>query len=113
MMTFQQIATMERLPAQDSFILERTSSGPRFNFPHAVVFHSPTGMEYGYGGSGPADTALNILIHFVNGRTAWRLHQSFKFDLIARLNSHQRHVLTSDTIRQWIQQHPAPGADDA
>ena len=29
-----------------------------------VVFHSPTGLEYGYGGSGPADMALTILANF-------------------------------------------------
>ncbi len=28
-----------------------------------VVWHSPTGLEYGYGGSGPADMALSILAH--------------------------------------------------
>ena len=31
------------------------------NVPHLVVHHSPTGYEWGYGGSGPADLALNIL----------------------------------------------------
>lgn len=29
-----------------------------------VVYHSPTGLEWGYGGSGPADMALTILSHF-------------------------------------------------
>lgn len=29
-----------------------------------VVWHSPTGFEYGYGGSGPADLALSILADF-------------------------------------------------
>ncbi len=26
------------------------------------VWHSPSGFEWGYGGSGPADLALNILL---------------------------------------------------
>lgn len=30
------------------------------NVPHLIVQHSPTGFEWGYGGSGPADLALNI-----------------------------------------------------
>lgn len=30
---------------------------------HAIV-HSPTGFEFGYGGSGPADLALSILLDF-------------------------------------------------
>ena len=29
-----------------------------------VVHHSPTGLEWGYGGSGPADTALSILADY-------------------------------------------------
>lgn len=33
------------------------------NLPH-VIKHSPTGFAWGYGGSGPAETARCILIHF-------------------------------------------------
>lgn len=32
------------------------------SLPH-VVLHSPDGFEWGYAGSGPADTALSILAH--------------------------------------------------
>jgi hypothetical protein len=31
------------------------------NVPHAIRYHSPTGMECGYAGSGPQDLALNAL----------------------------------------------------
>ncbi len=50
--------------------------------------HSPTGFEWGYGGSGPAQLALAILgDHFgADARErAIRLHQSFKFRVVARL----------------------------
>jgi hypothetical protein len=30
------------------------------NVPHNIVYHSPTGFEWGYGGSGPAELALNL-----------------------------------------------------
>lgn len=30
------------------------------NVPQRIVYHSPTGFEWGYGGSGPADLALNL-----------------------------------------------------
>lgn len=30
------------------------------NVPHNVVYHSPTGFEWGYGGSGPTELALNL-----------------------------------------------------
>lgn len=31
------------------------------SIPQRHIHHSPTGFEFGYGGSGPADLALNIL----------------------------------------------------
>ena len=31
-----------------------------------IVRHSPTGMEWGYGGSGPSDTALSILADYLD-----------------------------------------------
>jgi hypothetical protein len=31
------------------------------NVPHLVTYHSPTGFEFGYRGSGPADLSLNIV----------------------------------------------------
>ena len=72
-----------------------------------VVYHSPTGLEYGYGGSGPADTALSILAHFYGAdpkrlsmklrhgraqewteaeRRAIHFHQDFKRAFIANTN---------------------------
>jgi hypothetical protein len=39
------------------------------NIPQAVVSHSPSGFEWGYGGSGPSDFALNILHLFLPPHT--------------------------------------------
>jgi hypothetical protein len=61
--------------------------------PH-VVLHSPTGFEWGYGGSGPADLALSILADFFDERPSHEQlyggecqcqaqHQAFKWALIA------------------------------
>ena len=48
-----------------------------------IVLHSPTGMEWGYGGSGPADLALSILCHYLGDRRlAENLHQQFKSDFV-------------------------------
>ncbi len=71
------------------------------NVPWSVIWHSPSGFEWGYGGSGPADLALNILNLFeppgTDGeepeacfdgeasRTALVLHQEFKEDFLAGL----------------------------
>jgi uncharacterized protein DUF6166 len=48
--------------------------------------HSPTGFEWGYGGSGPAQLALAILAdHLGNNRQALDFHHRFKWAVIAEL----------------------------
>lgn len=50
--------------------------------------HSPSGFNWGYGGSGPAQLALAILLDLYPERgTAWaeRYHQDFKFKIVAGL----------------------------
>lgn len=48
--------------------------------------HSPTGFNWGYEGSGPAQLALALLLAAgVEPNRAVRLHQEFKRDCIARL----------------------------
>lgn len=71
--------------------------------PRRWVVHSPDGYSWGYGGSGPADLALNILGLFVPPPEAWRLHQTFKFEKLARLSMNQSHVLKAADVRAWIE----------
>lgn len=75
-------------------IMVETDDGYRRPLRH-VVYHSPTGLEWGYGGSGPADTALSILADYFEERPvgwkaieatrAWRVHQPFKHRVISHL----------------------------
>ena len=52
--------------------------------------HSPTGFEWGYGGSGPAQLALALLADTLgDGERAVRLHQFFKRRVVADLPHHQ------------------------
>lgn len=54
--------------------------------PHEWVWHSPDGFEWGYGGSGPADLALNILLAATEDRDfAASNHQAFKWRFVASL----------------------------
>jgi hypothetical protein len=47
--------------------------------------HSPDGFNWGYGGSGPAQSALAICLHiFQNQYVAEALYQSFKAEFVAR-----------------------------
>ncbi len=84
--------------------------------PH-VELHSPTGMEWGYPGSGPADLALSILADFFGeepaavraaGRTwhaepslAWLLHQTFKAEVVGHLTG-SAWRLTGWDVQQWL-----------
>ena len=79
----------------------RTRTGLRINVPHRMVLHSPTGMEWGYGGSGPADLALNILLEFTNRKFALSHYQSFKWDFVAKMDRDEATIRASD-IREWI-----------
>jgi hypothetical protein len=48
--------------------------------------HSPTGFEWGYGGSGPAQLALAVLAeHLGDDRAALNLYQDFKWACIAQM----------------------------
>lgn len=50
------------------------------------VRHSPTGFEWGYGGSGPADLARSILAHHLGDvLPSPRVYQRFKEKVIATL----------------------------
>jgi hypothetical protein len=65
------------------------------------VVHSPDGFEWGYGGSGPADLALNILARFLPAADAWDLHHAFKREFVATL-PRQGGVILAKSVRQWI-----------
>lgn len=47
--------------------------------------HSPDGFAWGYGGSGPAQLALAILLEIMPENDAQALYQQFKWDYIAKI----------------------------
>lgn len=50
----------------------------------SVANHSPDGFNWGYGGSGPAQLALAILLRLLPTKEhACSLYQSFKFKIVA------------------------------
>lgn len=59
--------------------------------------HSPTGFEWGYEGSGPAQLALAILAHHCGQRTALHYYQSFKAAVVAGLKN-EEWTLTSEQV---------------
>lgn len=105
----------------------RTPDGTaRSSIPQRHVHYAPRGFDWGFGGSGPADLALNVLALFLPlaaeapsvalrdgssvSEAAWALHQAFKYDLIATFPRSGGH-LTATMIEDWITTHPIVGAD--
>ena len=79
-----------------------------------VYNHSPDGFEWGYGGSGPSQLSLAILLEALSddfeqgdapGETpdsvALHLYQDFKWQVVSGLPESQW-TLPMDTIKQWI-----------
>jgi len=64
------------------------------------VYHSPTGFEWGYLGSGPADLALSILWNFLGKEPSRILYMDFKTRFVARWKD--KWEITSLEIQSWI-----------
>lgn len=60
------------------------ASGIKTNVQRTIYRHSPSGFNFGYGGSGPADLALNILRMFTSPDAADKVYQHFKFQFLAQ-----------------------------
>ncbi len=85
----------------DTVVLWREHGRPACNLPLVALRHSQTGIEWGYGGAGPADLALNILLAFTDRETALDLYQAFKWAFIAHIPSAGGEI-PAEAIRAWI-----------
>jgi hypothetical protein len=117
----------EHIPLSEALVLRRESEGlvhVLTNVPHLVMHHSPTGFEFGYGGSGPADLALNVCQSYLlsggyqgektacfDGKCfslAWVLHQDFKRAFIETA-PHEGAIIPFEEIRMWFEAHITDG----
>jgi Family of unknown function (DUF6166) len=76
-----------------------------------LVRHSPTGFEWGYAGSGPAQLACAILANVLgNGleERAVKWHQAFKREVIVKLPQ-DKWELTSTQILDILNKLEGPG----
>ena len=114
----------EDIPLEQALVLQRDGDDDhaitRTNVPHLVVHHSPSGFEWGYGGSGPADLALNVCQWYLNSlgysgqktncfdgacwSLAWVLHQEFKWVFIAKA-PHKGITIPMSEIKAWFAEH--------
>jgi Family of unknown function (DUF6166) len=71
---------------------------PRFDLRQ----HSPTGFEWGYSGSGPAQLSLAILADVLRDtERAEGLYQDFKFAVVARMSGDEW-TLSEEDIREAV-----------
>lgn len=70
--------------------------------------HSPTGFEWGYSGSGPAQLALALLAHALeDDDRAFQHHQRFKFKHVASFDA-ERWSMSSPRIRLIVDDERPP-----
>lgn len=73
-----------------------------------LINHSPTGFEWGYGGSGPAQLALALLLDATGDEEiARRYYQDFKWQVVARWGRYNGFQITQDEIRRWLREQGA------
>ena len=72
----------------------------------AVRNHSPSGPEWGYNGSGPAQLALAVMLAVTDRETAERRYHEFKDDVIARISDAEWSLPLRD-VRSWLQRAAA------
>ena len=86
----------------DDIAIIRLADGSKLtNVPRVYVNHSPTGFDWGYGGSGPADFAFNILLLFTTAYVAQRLYHDFKWEYLAPLPD-KGGIIPAADIRTWV-----------
>lgn len=64
--------------------------------------HSPTGFAWGYGGSGPAQTALAILVDAIGEKRALPLYQRFKWETITPLDQERGWTISYQEVLAWV-----------
>ncbi len=68
------------------------------------VRHSPGGLEWGYGGSGPADLARSILADRIGWPPPPRVYQQFKREVVAGL-PRDGFELAAARVDAWLDRH--------
>ena len=85
-------------------VCSRDGGTIKTNVPRRITFHSPDGFEWGYGGSGPSDFALNILSLYIGQEAAEAggLYQNFKFNFVATL-PYEGGTIKREDVMHWLE----------
>lgn len=87
----------------DDVILSRNGNRVEVNVKRKYVYHSPDGFEFGYGGSGPSDLALNILSQYLYPHEAFKYHQDFKWKFVATI-PREGGIIKGEDIYNYIKE---------
>lgn len=69
-----------------------------------VMNHSPTGFEWGYGGSGPSQSALAILLELTDDtQLSLSLYHQFKSEVVANM-PHDEWAINVERTMEWVRQ---------
>lgn len=70
-----------------------------------IINHSPDGFMWGYGGSGPAQLALSIVLFITNSITGY---QNFKWEFVAKLPKDKSFevVISNEDFQRFISGNP-------
>ena len=74
---------------------------------HDLRNHSPDGFSWGYGGSGPSQLALAMLVTITTKAEALREYQNFKWACLARIPSSTSWKLPVGRIAAWLEERRA------
>lgn len=91
-----------RVPGEPNMVLLwDKGAGSELDPRHDLWNHSPSGFEWGYGGSGPAQLALALLADALgDDGLAVRLHQAFKREIVRAIKG-PFWAMSEDFIRDW------------
>ena len=69
-----------------------------------IAHRSPTGHEWGFWGSGPAQLALAILMTVTDADEAKRRYEAFRRSVIVRITK-DSWTLTTVQVEEWLRRH--------
>jgi hypothetical protein len=96
----------ERLPHGCRVVIDEDGQTRRLPMRLDLRRHSPTGFEWGYPGSGPAQLALALLADHFGDAIALEIYQEFKRTLVSRLPDSWQ--LASSALDAWLMARDVP-----
>jgi hypothetical protein len=73
--------------------------------PSQRVYHHSDAFNWGYGGSGPGQLALALLLTCTDAENAWRLHHLLKEEVVARWPHNESFTWPYAALRDWFETH--------